>query len=56
MENGFPETLQEAMVYFADPDVAIDFVRQIRWPETVECPTCGSNEVIYLKIPNGSCL
>lgn len=46
---GFPETLQEAIVYFSDQSVAIDFLKQVRWPEDVECPTCGSTEVIYLK-------
>ncbi|MFL6350242.1 MAG: IS1595 family transposase [Bryobacteraceae bacterium] len=44
-----PETLQEAIQFFTDPDAAIEFVRDIRWPEGVECPTCGSKEVIYLK-------
>jgi transposase-like protein len=46
--NGFPETLHEAIIYFADPDVATAFVRDIRWPDGVECPTCGSNDVLYL--------
>ncbi|MGA8027596.1 MAG: IS1595 family transposase [Bryobacteraceae bacterium] len=44
-----PETLQEAIVLFSDPNIAIEFVRDIRWPEGVECPTCGSKDVIYLK-------
>src|SRR5438067_1268057 len=44
-----PETLQEAILFFADPENATEFVRDIRWPEGVECPTCGSKEVIYLK-------
>ena len=46
---GFPETLREAVVYFADVDVAIDCFAKVRWPEGVECPTCGSKDVIYLK-------
>lgn len=45
---GFPETLLEAITYFADPDVAIAFVRDMRWPDGVECPTCGSKDVWYL--------
>lgn len=44
-----PETLQEAIQFFSDPDVATEFLRDIRWPDGVECPTCGSKEVIYLK-------
>ncbi|MBV9300960.1 MAG: IS1595 family transposase [Acidobacteriaceae bacterium] len=47
--NKLPETLQEAILYFTDQDNAIEFVRDIRWPDGVECPTCGSKEVIYLK-------
>lgn len=46
---GFPETLQEAIVFFADPDVATECFAKVRWPEGVECPTCGSTDVIYLK-------
>jgi transposase-like protein len=46
--NGFPETLHEAITYFADPDVAVAFVRDIRWPNGVECPACGSTDVLYL--------
>src|SRR6476469_4244560 len=48
MPTKLPGTLQEAIVYFADPDVATEFVRDIRWPEGVECPTCGSKAVHYL--------
>ena len=48
MRTAVPTTLQEAMVYFSDVDVATDFVRDIRWPNGVECPTCGSKQVSYL--------
>jgi transposase-like protein len=44
-----PETLQEAIQFFSDPDIATEFLRDMRWPEGVECPTCGSREVLYLK-------
>jgi transposase-like protein len=44
-----PETLQEAIQFFTDPEIATEFVRDIRWPDGVECPTCGSKEVTYLK-------
>ncbi len=36
------------MVYFADPDIATAFARDMRWPDGVICPTCGSREVYYL--------
>lgn len=48
MKVTLPTTLQEAIIYFSDLDVATEFVRDIRWPNGVECPTCGSKEVSYL--------
>lgn len=48
MKVTLPTTLQEAIIYFSDLDVATDFVRDIRWPNGVECPTCGSKEISYL--------
>lgn len=48
MEAALPTTLQEAIVYFSDPDVATEFVRDLRWPKGVQCPTCGSGNVWYL--------
>lgn len=43
-----PQTLQEAMIYFADPDNALNYYVARRWPSGVECPTCGSKEVHFL--------
>jgi len=43
-----PRTLQEAVIYFADPDRCIDFFAARRWPNGVECPTCGSREVRFI--------
>ncbi|MGA3049476.1 MAG: IS1595 family transposase [Terracidiphilus sp.] len=43
-----PKTLQEAIIYFADPDNCIAFFSARRWPEGVECPTCGSKDVSYI--------
>jgi transposase-like protein len=48
MKGTLPTTLKEAIVYFSDMDVATGFVRDIRWPKGVECPTCGSKQVSYL--------
>jgi len=46
-EKDFPKTLIEAVKYFADPDVALDFVVQMRWPKGVTCPRCGSSRVSF---------
>jgi transposase-like protein len=44
-----PETLQEAVLYFADPDNCTEYVSSRRWPNGVQCPTCGSTDVRYYK-------
>ncbi len=44
----FPKTLQQAIVYFADPENASNFLMQMRWPDGVECPMCSGREVSYL--------
>lgn len=44
-----PKTLNEAVKFFADLDVAHTFFTNIRWPDgAVSCPTCGSDRVLYL--------
>lgn len=43
-----PQTLIEAIRYFADPDTCLDYMVQSRWPNGVACPTCGSTEVTFL--------
>jgi transposase-like protein len=48
MTGRLPISLKDAIVYFADLDVATEFFRDIRWPNGVECPTCGSKQVSYL--------
>jgi transposase-like protein len=44
-----PRNLLEAVHYFSDPDVALDFVVKLRWPNGVECPSCGGTEHSFLK-------
>ena len=44
-----PQTLQDAIRYFSDPDICLNFMVSIRWPQGVICPTCGSKEVAFLK-------
>jgi transposase-like protein len=43
-----PKSLQEAIVYFSNPDNCIDYLAIRRWPKgAVTCPTCGSAKVKY---------
>jgi transposase-like protein len=45
-----PKTLQEAIVYFSDPDNCIAYLVAQRWPDgAVKCPTCGRANPAYLK-------
>jgi transposase-like protein len=43
-----PKSLQEAIVYFSNPDNCIDYLALRRWPDgKVICPTCGSDKVKF---------
>ncbi|MFZ0913569.1 MAG: IS1595 family transposase [Candidatus Korobacteraceae bacterium] len=43
-----PESLQEAILYFSNPDNCIDYLAVRRWPDgAVTCPTCGSDKVKF---------
>jgi len=42
-------TLQEAIVYFADPVNCREYVVARRWPKGVTCPRCGSENVAFLE-------
>jgi transposase-like protein len=45
-----PKTLQQAIVYFSNPDNALEYMKRLRWPDgVVSCPTCGRTDVTYLK-------
>lgn len=46
--NAAPETLFEAIRYFADTDTCLPFMVGLRWPDGVTCPRCGSREVAFL--------
>jgi hypothetical protein len=48
MAANSPKTLQEAVIHYADPDVCQQELAAARWPEGVECPTCGRRDVTYL--------
>jgi transposase-like protein len=44
-----PNTLQEAILHFSDPDRCLALMVQSRWPDgVVKCPTCGSDKVRFL--------
>ena len=43
-----PKSLQEAIIYFSNPDNCIDYLAIRRWPKgVVTCPTCGSAKVKF---------
>ena len=45
-----PKTLQDAVIYFSDADKALDYMVGLRWPNgLIACPTCGRNDVVFLK-------
>jgi Transposase zinc-ribbon domain len=44
-----PKTLQEAILYFADPVNCRAYLVARRWPEGVICPRCGSTDVLFLE-------
>ena len=45
----FPETLHEAIKYFADDGRAFEYMKSVRWPNgKVSCPRCGCEEVSFI--------
>ncbi|MBI3478253.1 MAG: IS1595 family transposase [Acidobacteria bacterium] len=45
-----PRTLQQAIVYFADPDRAFEYAKKFRWPNgKVICPRCGKDKHSFIK-------
>ncbi|MGI8746701.1 MAG: IS1595 family transposase [Bryobacteraceae bacterium] len=44
-----PKTLQEAILYFADPTNCREYLVARRWPNGVTCPACGSKDVRFLE-------
>jgi transposase-like protein len=47
--EGLPKSLVEAIRYFSDPDVCVEFVAKLRWPDGPVCPRCEGREHSYLK-------
>jgi transposase-like protein len=49
METITPQTLMEAIRYFADPKICLDFVASLRWPDgKPTCPECSGQEVSFI--------
>jgi hypothetical protein len=46
-----PKTLQEAVLFYADPDNCLTFLasRRPEWKDGAVCPSCGSKDVAFLK-------
>jgi len=42
-----PKSLQEAIVYFSNPDNCLNYLVAQRWPKGVTCPTCGSEKMSF---------
>jgi len=43
-----PKTLQQAILYFAEADNCIQYMKDHRWPNGVFCPTCRRKDVTWL--------
>lgn len=43
-----PRTLQQAIIYFSNPDNCLNFMIERRWPNGVHCPTCASKDVRFI--------
>src|SRR5271169_588738 len=45
-----PHTLQEAMVFYSDPQQTFDAAVKLRWPDgNVTCPRCGKAKHSFIK-------
>lgn len=50
MENEAPDTLRDAILYFADFEHCRRFMMELRWPDgKVTCPRCGAEKVTWLE-------
>jgi transposase-like protein len=48
-EIEFPQTLEQAIKYFADADKALNFMATVRWPDgKPKCPVCKTENVAFL--------
>lgn len=42
------KTLQEAILYFSNPENCLNYMVNLRWPNGVVCPTCGRTDAKFL--------
>jgi transposase-like protein len=47
-DKPLPQTLLQAVRYFADPDICVEFVAKLRWPDGPVCPNCDGTEHYFL--------
>jgi 4-hydroxy-3-methylbut-2-en-1-yl diphosphate synthase IspG/GcpE len=47
-----PKALQQAIIYFSNPDNCREYLVARRWPDGVMCPTCGRDDVTFLAKQN----
>jgi transposase-like protein len=48
--NEIPDTLREAIVYFADAEKALAFMVALRWPNgAASCPRCGAGDAAFMR-------
>jgi transposase-like protein len=51
--DGSIKTLQQAILYFADPENCRKFMVFIRWPDGIpQCPYCGATKLTWLAKAN----
>src|SRR5229473_8212940 len=43
-----PKTLQQAVIFFSNPENCLNYLVARRWPDGVVCPTCGRDDVTFL--------
>lgn len=44
-----PETLQEAILHYANPDNCFRLLVALRWPNGVVCPHCDGKDVAFMQ-------
>jgi transposase-like protein len=48
-QEKIPQCLLEATRYFQDPDVCVEFMAAIKWPNGVVCPHCKGRKYSFLR-------
>jgi transposase-like protein len=48
-DNNFPKTLQQAIQYFSNDEICINFIASLRWENGIAvCPNCEKSETTFL--------